>query len=45
MKSQLNNKQGPEYHQSKLIPLHQIRNTFLLFGSAQVLEFWMSKLV
>ena len=33
MKSQSNNKQGL----SKLIPLHQVRNTFLLFGSAQFL--------
>jgi len=34
-----------EYHQSKLILSHQVRNTFLLFGSAQFLEFWLSKLV
>ena len=34
-----------KYHQSKLIPSHQVRNTFLLFGSAQFLGFWLSKLV
>ena len=41
----LNNQARYKYHQSKLIPSHQVRNTFLLFGSAQFLEFWLSKLV
>ena len=41
----LNNQARYKYLQSKLIPLHQVRNTFLLFGSAQFLEFWLSNFV
>ena len=35
----LNNQARYKYHQSKLIPSPQVRNTSLLFGSAQFLEF------